>query len=189
MPKRRLQTTLSEEAFKILEKHRSSYGGMNEVIEAALRLLDKKDSILCEDDILLIKLIRDLDFTGCGRSQYMYLVCGDRKKAVEESLMETAVEWFLKKPFPEISLEEFLETVKRGWKILNRVDYAEITRGEGWIQFFCEHTMRRREVSEFLVDHIVSIYRKYYADRWDIVMSVSTNGFTLKFYRKKDCEH
>ncbi len=183
MPKRRLQTTLSDEAFRILEKYKRRYGGMNEVIEAALRLLDQKDSVLTEDDILLIRLIRDLDFTGCGRSQYMYLVCGDRKKAVEESMMETAVEWFLKKPFSEVSLEEFLETLKRGWRILNRVDYVEITKGEDWIQFFCEHTMRRKEVSEFLVDHVMVIYNRYYSKKWKLVKSVSTNGFTLKFYK------
>lgn len=114
----------------------------------------------------------------------MHLICGDLKSAVEESMMETAVEWFLKKPFPEIELEEFLETVKRGWKILNRVDYVEITKGDGWIQFFCEHTMRRREVSEFLAMHILNIYEKYYKKGWKVVKSVSTNGFTLKFYRQ-----
>jgi hypothetical protein len=184
MAKRRLQTTLSDEAFKILEKHKDKYKGFNEVIERALKMLDEKVSFLSDDDLLLIKLIRDLDFTGCGRSQYMYLVCGDIKKAVDENIMETAVEWFLKKPFPEITLEEFLETVRRGWKILNRVDYVEITRGSEWIQFFCEHTMRRKEVSEFLADHLLTIHRKYYADRWDVLTSTSTNGFVLKFYRK-----
>jgi uncharacterized protein YggL (DUF469 family) len=184
MAKRRLQTTLSEEAFRILEKYRTKFGGMNEVIEAALKFMDQKESLLSEDDLLLIKLIRDLDFTGCGKSQYMYLVCGDTRRAVEESMMETAVEWFLKKPFAEISLEEFLDTVKRGWKILNRVDYVEITSGDDWIQFFCEHTMRRREVSEFLAEHLLLIFRKYYSDRWDVLTSISTNGFTLKFYRK-----
>lgn len=40
------------------------------------------------------------------------------------------------KTFPEIELEEFLDTVKRGWKVLNRVDYVEITKGDRWIQFF-----------------------------------------------------
>ncbi len=184
MPKRRLQTTLSDEAFRIIEKFRPNYGGINEIIEDALRLLNREDSSLSEDDILLIKLIRELDFTGCGRSQYMHLICGDVKRAVEESMMETAVEWFLKKPFPEIELEEFLETVKRGWRILNRVDYVEITKGDGWIQFFCEHTMRRKEVSEFLAMHILNIYEKYYKEGWKVVKSVSTNGFTLKFYRQ-----
>ncbi|WP_456469110.1 hypothetical protein [Archaeoglobus sp.] len=184
MPKRRLQTTLSDEAFRIIEKFRPNYGGINEIIEDALRLLNREDSSLSEDDILLIKLIHELDFTGCGRSQYMHLICGDVKRAVEESMMETAVEWFLKKPFPEIELEEFLETVKRGWRILNRVDYVEITKGDGWIQFFCEHTMRRKEVSEFLAMHILNIYEKYYKEGWKVVKSVSTNGFTLKFYRQ-----
>lgn len=136
MAKRRLQTTLSDEAFRIIEKYRPKYGSINEIIEEALRLLDMENSKLSEDDILLIRLIRELDFTGCGRSQYMHLICGDREKAVEESMMETAVEWFLKKPFPEIELEEFLDTVKRGWKVLNRVDYVEITKGDRWIQFF-----------------------------------------------------
>lgn len=182
--KRRLQTTLSEEAFKIIEKFKSEYGSINEVIEAALRLLDSEHKNLNDDDIILIKFIRDLDFTGCGRSQYMHLVCGDLERAVKESMMETAVEWFLKKPFPEISLEEFLETVKRGWKILNRVDYVEITKGDRWIQFFCEHTMRRKEVSEFLAMHILYIYEKYYSKVWNVMKSISTNGFTLKFYRK-----
>lgn len=186
MPKRRLQTTLSEEAFKIIEKFKPEYGGINEVIEAALRLMSRKEELLSEDDILLIKLIRDLDFTGCGRSQYMHLICGDLKRAVEESMMETAVEWFLKKPFPEIELEEFLETVKRGWRILNRVDYVEITKGDDWIQFFCEHSMRKREVSEFLASHILYIFEKYYSEKWGVVKSISTNGFTLKFYLKHE---
>jgi len=184
MPKRRLQTTLSDEAFRIIEKFKPEYGGINEVIEVALKLLNREDASLSEDDILLIRLVRDLDFTGCGRSQYMHLICGDIKRAVEESMMETAVEWFLKKPFSEIELEEFLETVRRGWIILNRVDYAEITKGDGWIQFFCEHTMRRREVSEFLSMHILNIYEKYYKEEWEVIKSVSTNGFTLKFYRR-----
>jgi len=183
MAKRRIQTTLSDEAFKILEKYKNDYKGYNHVIEAALRLLDDAGSV-SDDDRLLIKLIRELDFTGCGRSQYMYLVCGDPKRAVDESSMETAVEWFLKKPFVEIELEEFLETVRRGWKALNRVDYVEVTKGQGWIQFFCEHTMRRREVSEFLAEHILMIYRKYYSERWDVLTSISTNGFVLKFYRR-----
>jgi hypothetical protein len=44
--------------------------------------------------------------------------------------------------------------------------------------------MRRREVSEFLAEHLLLIFRKYYSDRWDVLTSISTNGFTLKFYRK-----
>ncbi len=184
MPKKRLQTTLSDEAFRIIEKYKEEYGTINEVIEEALRLLNQKGSRLSEDDILLIRLIRELDFTGCGKSQYMHLICGDIERAIEENMMETAVEWFLKKPFQEIKLEEFLETVSRGWRILNRVDYVEIIKGDNWIQFFCEHTMRRREVSEFLAKHILKIYEKYYSPEWDVVKSVSTNGFTLKFYRK-----
>ncbi len=184
MAKKRIQTTLSDEAFRILEKYKDRFKGYNHVIEAALKLFDNESALVNEDDLLLIKLIRELDFTGCGKSQYMYLVCGDPKRAVDESSMETAVEWFLKKPFVEIELEEFLETVRRGWKILNRVDYVEITKGQGWIQFFCEHTMRRREVSEFLSEHLLMVYRKYYSEKWDVLTSISTNGFVLKFYRK-----
>ncbi|MEM0022912.1 MAG: hypothetical protein QXK44_05105 [Archaeoglobaceae archaeon] len=96
MVKRRIQTTISDEAYKIIERHKEKFGGMNAVIEEALRLLDRKEDILSEDDLLLIKLIRDLDFTGCGRTQYLYLILGDIDRAVKESLMETAVEWFLK---------------------------------------------------------------------------------------------
>ncbi|RLF28001.1 MAG: hypothetical protein DRN14_04720 [Thermoplasmata archaeon] len=184
MPKRRLQTTLNEEAFRILEKYKDRYGGMNEVIEAALKFMDGELPTIDENDALLIKFIRDLDFTGCGRTQYMYLVCGDREKAIEESMMETAIEWLLKKPFPEITLEDFLNALKSGWIALNRVDYIEITNGNNWIQFFCEHSMRKKEVSQFLVEHILYIYRKFYASEWDVITSVSTNGFTIKFYRK-----
>lgn len=185
MVKRRIQTTISDEAYKIIERHKDKYGGMNAVIEEALKLLERKEDILSEDDLLLLKLIRDLDFTGCGRTQYLYLILGDIEKAVKESLMETAVEWFLKKPFVEITLEEFLETVKRGWTILNRADYIEITREKDSIVFFCEHTMRRREVSEFLANHILSIYEKYYRDKWDFSLSVTTNSFTVKFTLKR----
>ncbi|RLG19910.1 hypothetical protein DRN74_06235 [Candidatus Micrarchaeota archaeon] len=184
MAKKRLQTTLSEEAFKILEKHKDD-GGYNQVIEKALKLLDVQSTVLSEEDLLLLRLIKELDFTGCGRSQYMYLVCGDVKRAIEESMMETAVEWVLKKPFVEIELEEFLDTVRRGWRALNRVDYIEVTKNEEWIQLFVEHTMRRREVSEFLAEHILMIYRKYYSEKWNVIVSVSTNGFILKFYRRK----
>ncbi len=184
MPKRRLQTTLSDTAFRIIEKYRSKYGGMNEVIEEALKQMDSGLNRLSESDRLLMDLIRSLDFTACGKNQYLYLVLGDRKKAVEESMMETAVEWYLKKPLKEATLEEFLRTVERGWKALNRVDYIEITKGDNWIQWLCYHTMRHREVSEFLARHITYIYGKYFADEWDIVENITPNGFLLKFYRK-----
>lgn len=184
MVKRRIQTTISEEAYKIIEKYKEKFNGMNAVIEEALRLLDRKEDLIKEDDLLLIKLIRDLDFTGCGKTQYLYLILGDKDRAIKESLMETAVEWFLKKPFQDISLDEFLETVKRGWTILNRADYIEIIREGANITFFCEHTMRRREVSEFLAKHILSIYEKYYSKEWDLSLSITTNSFTMKFTKK-----
>ncbi|MCX8152702.1 MAG: hypothetical protein N3D19_06685 [Archaeoglobaceae archaeon] len=184
MVKRRIQTTISDEAYRIIEKYRKKLSRINTVIEEALRLFDKKEDLFKEDDLLLIKLIRELDFTGCGKTQYLYLILGDKDKAIKESLMETAVEWFLKKPFQEINLEEFLETVKRGWIILNRADYIEIVKKEDSIIFFCEHTMRSREVSEFLAKHILSIYEKYYYKDWDLSLSITTNSFTMKFIKK-----
>lgn len=51
---------------------------------------------------------------------------------------------------------------------------------------FCEHTMRKKEVSEFLSNHILKIYEKYYSGKWDVVKSISTNGFTIKFYAKEN---
>lgn len=61
-------------------------------------------------------LIRSLDFTACGKNRYLYLILGDRKKAVEESMMETAVEWYLKKPLKETPSRSFSEQLKMDGK-------------------------------------------------------------------------
>jgi Arc/MetJ-type ribon-helix-helix transcriptional regulator len=182
--KRRIQTTISDEAYRIIERLKEKYGNMNAVIEEALRLLERKEEMISEDDLLLIRLIRDLDFTGCGKTQYLHLVKGEIDKAITNSMMEIAVEWFLKKPFNEISLLEFLETLKRGWKILNRADYIEVKKEGDCVFFLCEHSMRSREVSEFLCKHVLFIYEKYYSNKWGVNVSVSANGFTMKFYQK-----
>ncbi len=161
--RKRLQTTVSPETYEIIEKYKEEYGSVSSFIEEAINYFVKRggdQKTLDNRDEMLIKLIRELDLTACSKDQYRYLVLGDKEKAVNESLMEIAMEYISNKPMDELTLVEFLEALKKAWEAVNRVDYIKYEVGEDGkiVRWLCYHSMKSTVVSEFLYNHITVSY-------------------------------
>jgi hypothetical protein len=189
MPKIRIHTTVSPETYKKIKDLKKEYRTLSAIIEEAIDALNntKSEKKITSDDIILLSFVKELNFTLCAKDHYTGLAEGDTGKAVRESMLEMAIKYISKKPISELSPEEFLENVRKLWKILNRAEHAEVQNLGDRLNFVFYHDMRSFKVSEIHLNLIKHIYEKYYS--MDYTMKVDTitvNGFSLIFEKRKD---
>ena len=184
MRKVRLHTTVSPETYRKIEELKSKYRTVSAVIEVAIENLIRmeEDKHLSQEDLTLLKFVKELNFTICAKDHYAMLVEGFADRAVQESMIEMAIKYLSKKPLSELSLEEFLENVKKLWLILNRGEHMEIQRFGDSINFVFYHDMRSVKVSEIHLELIRYVYEKYYSGDYSMqVDTITVNGFSLIF--------
>jgi len=187
MRKVRLHTTISPETYRKIEELKGKYRTVSAVIEAAIDNLIRmeEDRLLSQEDLALLRFVRELNFTLCAKDHYTRLVEGFADKAVQESMIEMAIKYISKKPLSQLSLEEFLENVKKLWTILNRGEHMEIQRFEDSLNFVFYHDMRSVKVSEIHLELIRYVYEKYYSGDYSMqVDAITVNGFSLIFRKR-----
>ncbi len=187
MRKVRLHTTVSPETYRKIEELKGRYRTVSAVIEAAIESLNQTevDRQLSQEDFTLLNFVKELNFTICAKDHYTRLVEGFADKAVQESMIEMAIKYISKKPLSQLSLEEFLENVKKLWTILNRGEHMEIQRFEDSLNFVFYHDMRSVKVSEIHLELIRYVYEKYYSGDYSMqVDAITVNGFSLIFRKR-----
>ncbi len=186
MAKIRIHTTVSPETYRKIEELKREYRTLSAVIEAAVDNLlnQKRAEMVSEDDLILLDFVRELNFTLCAKDHYTALAECDADRAVRESMIELAIKYMTRKPISELSLEEFLESVCRLWKVLNRAEHAEVERVDGKLNFVFYHDMRSLKVSEIHLALIRHVYEKHFSNRYRMVVdTITVNGFSVVFER------
>lgn len=187
MRKVRLHTTVSPETYRKIEELKSKYRTVSAVVEAAIDNLVRmeEDRLLSQEDLALLRFVRELNFTLCAKDHYTRLVEGFVDKAVQESMIEMAIKYLSKKPLSELSLEEFLENLKRLWTILNRGEHMEVQKLGNSLNFVFYHDMRSLKVSEIHLNLIRYVHDKYYSNDFELeVDAITVNGFSVIFRKK-----
>ncbi len=184
MAKVRIHTTISPETYRKIEKLKKEYRTLSAVIEEAVNALMSAKSAekVNEDDLILLGFVKELNFTLCAKDHYTALAECDAEGAVRESMLELAIKYMTKKPISDLSLEEFLESVCKLWKILNRAEHAEVERIGNKLNFVFYHDMRSVRVSEIHLELIRHVYEKHFLSRYRMIVdTITVNGFSIVF--------
>jgi|Deesub1362A_J573_1020465.scaffolds.fasta_scaffold00192_74 hypothetical protein len=159
---KRLNTTLSLEAYRILEKYKEEYGSQKKTLEAALSLLEKDRCRLKTDHERIWFAIREeLNGVAIGKRLFKYLVENRKEEAYKNRVIDRLVEWILKKPIETEDFRKILDALKLAYETTNIFEHIEIVEEDDnrfSITFF--HSLGIK-VSEFYTEYL----RHFFEDR------------------------
>lgn len=110
--KRRLHTTISEEASRIIEKYFAEYGRVNNVIEEALAVFDRYKRGINERSCNLTEIMDEANLVAFNAKTIELVVSGEIEKALCDNELEILIRRQYNKSISEISLLEAIEGVK-----------------------------------------------------------------------------
>ena len=110
--KRRLHTTISEDASKIIEMYLSEYGRVNNLIEEALAVFDRYKRGVSEESCKLTDIMDEANLVAFNTKTIELVVSGEIEKALCDNELEILIRRQYNKPISEISLLEAVEGVK-----------------------------------------------------------------------------
>ena len=110
--KRRLHTTISEEASKIIEKYLAQYGRVNNVIEEALAVFDRYKRGINEKSCRLTEIMEEANLVAFNAKTIELVVSGEIERALCDNELEILIRRQYNKPISEITLSEAVEGVK-----------------------------------------------------------------------------
>ena len=110
--KRRLHTTISEDASKIIEMYLSEYGRVNNLIEEALAVFDRYKRGTNEESFRLTEIMEEANLVAFNAKTIELDVSGEIEKALCDNELEILIRRQYNKPISEISLLEAVEGVK-----------------------------------------------------------------------------
>lgn len=127
--KKRLHTTISEEAWKIIERYLSEYGKINALIEEALVAFDRLKKGNFEGQCNLIEIMEEANLVAFNAKTVELVVSGEVEKALCDNELEIIVRRIYKRPISEITLleaikgiESCLLTTRKASKVSFRAD-------------------------------------------------------------------
>jgi len=109
--KKRLHTTISEEAMKIIKKYLPEYGKVNRLIEEALATFDQhKKGYKGQCD--LIELMEEANLVAFNAKTVELVVSGEIEKALCDNELEIILRRIYKKPISEVSVDEAIKGIQ-----------------------------------------------------------------------------
>jgi hypothetical protein len=132
MKKRRINTTISQEHYKLLKKHVEKHGTQQKVLEIAIECLENNSkqyaplSIEEEFWMRIGREIKDLLVIFNKNTARMLLETADiegfREYVNDQKPLEFTCEWWYNKPIKELSLQELVDGIIMGMNILGPKD-------------------------------------------------------------------
>lgn len=132
MKKRRINTTISQEHYKLLKKHVGEHGTQQKVLETAIECLENNSNhyppLSIEEEIWMRvgREIKDLIVIFNKNTGRMLLETADmerfREYINEQKPLEFTSEWYYNKPLKELSLQELVDGILLGVNILGPKD-------------------------------------------------------------------
>ncbi len=127
--KKRLHTTLSGEAYKIIEKYLPEYGKVNKLIEEALLAFDRFKKENFEGHCDLLEIMEEANLVAFNAKTVELVVSGKVEEAFCDNEIEIIVRRIYKKPISEITLleavkgiENCLLTTRKAAKVIFRAE-------------------------------------------------------------------
>ncbi|MEM0214431.1 MAG: hypothetical protein QXI54_00545 [Archaeoglobaceae archaeon] len=111
--KKRLHTTISAEASKIIEKYLAEYGRVNNVIEEALMVFDRYKQGNFDTTCNLIELMDEANLVAFNAKTIELVVSGEIEKALCDNELEIIIRRIYKKPLAEISVLEAIQGIEK----------------------------------------------------------------------------
>ncbi|AXV40889.1 hypothetical protein [Methanobacterium sp. BAmetb5] len=132
MKKRRINTTISQEHYKLLKKHVEKHGTQQKVLETAIECLEnnsKQYPPLSIEEKFWMRIgreIKDLLVIFNKNTARMLLETADiegfREYVNDQKPLEFTCEWWYNKPIKELSLQELVDGIIMGMNILGPKD-------------------------------------------------------------------
>jgi len=129
--RRRLHTTISEEASRIIEKYIPEYGRVNNIIEEALIIFDRyKKGENERRGCNLAEIMDEANLVAFNAKTIELVVSGEIEKALCDNELEILIRKLYSKPISEISLSEAVEGVRNCLLTTRKATRASIKRDE-----------------------------------------------------------
>ncbi len=159
---RRLNTTLSLEAYRILEKYREEYGSQKKTIEAALHLLDKDRCRLKSDhDRIWFAIREELNGVAIGKQLLRYLIENKKEEALKSRSVDRIVEWMIKKPIEAESRDNIISALKLIYEATNLFEHIDVVQEpDGTYSLTFYHSLGM-DVSRFYSEY----FRYFFSER------------------------
>ncbi|MHA1340265.1 MAG: hypothetical protein ACTSRZ_08745 [Promethearchaeota archaeon] len=155
-----IHTKLSQKHYQILEKYKFAkdkegnylFGNKaSKVLEFALELLESHLNPQINDlDTLSNRILKELNMVTVGKPTFLAYISGDYEKAYTQNVAIDVIEWFLKKPINQTSLEEILTAIQKCWSATHyfyNIDF-EID-DKGIFRMYLYHDFHSKQYSEF----------------------------------------
>ena len=111
--KKRLHTTISEEASRIIEKYLPEYGKVNNVIEEALIFFDRHKKSKVDAQCDLIELMDEANLVAFNAKTIELVVSGEIERALCDNELEIILRKIYKKPLTEITVSEAIRGIEK----------------------------------------------------------------------------
>lgn len=140
MKKHRINTTISQEHYKLLKKHVGKHGTQQKVLEIAIEGLENNSkqlsSFSIEEEIWMRigREIKDLLVIFNKNTAKMLLETADMERFREyindQKPLEFTCEWYYNKPLKECSLQELIDGIVLGMNVLGPNDTINHTEDD-----------------------------------------------------------
>jgi len=127
--KKRLHTTITEEAYRIIEKYLPDYRKVNALIEEALVTFDRFKKGNLQSQCNLIEVMEEANLVAFNAKTVELVVSGELEKALCDNELEIIIRRIYKKPISEVTLveavkgiESCLLTTRKATKVSFRTD-------------------------------------------------------------------
>jgi hypothetical protein len=140
MKKHRINTTISQEHYKLLKKHVEKHGTQQKVLEIAIDGLENNSkqysSLSIEEEIWMRvgREIKDLLMIFNKNTAKMLLETADMERFREyindQKPLEFTCEWYYNKPLKECSLQELIDGIILGMNVLGPNDTINHTEDD-----------------------------------------------------------
>nr|MDO8084027.1 hypothetical protein [Candidatus Sigynarchaeum springense] len=159
MARKTIHTTLTEEAFALLEKYAALqddrghlvYGNHSKVIEHALNVLDKQHHPEKEDSQSIWNRTRsELNMLLVGKPTFLAYISGDHENALKQNIAVDIIEWYARKTIKQMDCGEIITCIKKIWMAANyfyNIDVETGDKGSYHVSFY--HDLQEKRYSDY----------------------------------------
>lgn len=168
MHKRRLNTTISQKHWEILNKNVQKCGTQSKVLEAALEALETGEARLSREDLLWTRMGRELKslIAILHKDLFLELIrTADFERFMEIvtklKLSEYQVAWYYQKPLKECSLKEVVDGIILTSKVGNWLDSINCTDEGEYYSLKVTHSGGSENYSRIFKIFFENLFRAY----------------------------
>lgn len=183
--KRRLHTTISEEASKIIKRYLPEYGRVNNVIEEALAIFDRYKRGVDDVSCKLSEIMDEANLVAFNAKTIELVVSGEIEKALCDNELEILIRKQYSKPISEISILEAVEGIKACLTTTRKATKVHLKKGEKG--YYLLVTSNLGQNTDLIICEAI---RKFFESNYNVTVTfeVFPQGYTLFIQKKEKSE-